>query len=307
MNKHLMIILQAVLVTFLWSTSYVIVKRGLVSIPPITFAGLRYFIAFLCLLPVLARKRYRNELRSLEKRQWVTLLMLGLIFYAITQGSLFFGLSLLPSTTVGLMLNFIPIVVVALSAAYLNERPTARQISGTVLFIAGAVVFFLPLISLGSRVVGLAVMALSVLSNATSSMVGRNVNRKKNISPFIVTLVSMSFGSTVLLSLGLVTEGIPEISAGAWLSILWLSVVNTAFAFTLWNRTLRYLTAVESSIINGTMLIQIAILAWIFLGEQLTITKILGMALASVGAVLVQLKSRSNSKGNALPDPDARD
>ncbi len=230
----------------------------------------------------------------------MTLLLLGLIFYAITQGSLFFALSLLPSTTVGLMLNFTPIIVVALSAAYLNERPTAGQISGTVLFIAGAVVFFLPLMSLGSRVVGLAVMTLSVLSNSASSLVGRNVNRKKNISPFIVTLISMLFGSTVLLSLGLATEGLPEISAGAWLSILWLSVVNTAFAFTLWNRTLRYLTAVESSIINGTMLVQIAILAWIFLGEQLTITKILGMVLASIGAVLVQLKSRSNSKGKAV-------
>jgi hypothetical protein len=34
-----------------------------------------------------------------------------------------------------------------------------------------------------------------------------------------------------------------------------------------WNKSLQTLTAVESSIINSTMLPQIAILAWLLLGE----------------------------------------
>jgi len=51
------------------------------------------------------------------------------------------------------------------------------------------------------------------------------------------------------------------------LIIALLAIVNAAFAFTLWNKSLQMLTAVESSIINGTMLPQIAILAWIFLNE----------------------------------------
>jgi drug/metabolite transporter (DMT)-like permease len=46
----------------------------------------------------------------------------------------------------------------------------------------------------------------------------------------------------------------------------------------------------ESSIINGTMLIQIAVLAWIFLGEDISFKEIIGMLIASSGAVLVQLK-----------------
>ncbi len=49
----------------------------------------------------------------------------------------------------------------------------------------------------------------------------------------------------------------------------------------------------ESSIINGTMLIQIAILAWIFLGEGISLREIIGMAIAAVGAVLVQLRKRT--------------
>ena len=40
-------------------------------------------------------------------------------------------------------------------------------------------------------------------------------------------------------------------------------MVNTAFAFTLWNLSLQRLTAVESAGVNNTMLIQIAVLAWL--------------------------------------------
>ncbi len=292
MNKHVTSILQALLVTFLWSTSFIIIKKGLLTIPPITFAGLRYFLASLCLLPFVFRPSYRSEIHKLNKSQWVRLILLGLVFYVLTQGAQFLGLSLLPSATVSLMLNFTPLVVVALGTAFLNEKPTKRQIAGIVLFIAGALVYFLPLTDIGSQVIGLAVMILGVLSNAASSVLGRKVNRKKNLSPFTVTLISMSVGSVVLLSLGLAVEGIPKIPLISWLSLLWLSAVNTAFAFTLWNRTLRYLTAMESSIINGTMLIQIAILAWIFLGESLSMSNIGGMIVASIGAILVQLRPR---------------
>ncbi|MBT8380836.1 MAG: EamA family transporter, partial [Ignavibacteria bacterium] len=57
----------------------------------------------------------------------------------------------------------------------------------------------------------------------------------------------------------------------------------------------RTLTAMESSIINGTMLIQIAVLAWIFLGEGISIQEVIGMAIAAVGAVLVQLRVNRKS------------
>ena len=59
------------------------------------------------------------------------------------------------------------------------------------------------------------------------------------------------------------------------------------------SRTLRTLSAMESSIINGTMLIQIAILAWIFLGEEISAKELIGMLIASLGAVLVQLRLKS--------------
>ena len=48
----------------------------------------------------------------------------------------------------------------------------------------------------------------------------------------------------------------------------------------------------ESSVINNTMLFQIAVLAWVFLREQLTLAQAAGIVLAGLGT-LVQLRPRA--------------
>ena len=118
------------------------------------------------------------------------------------------------------------------------------------------------------------------------------------INPYIVTLISMGFGAVVLLVVGITLQGLPSISMQNIIYLLWLAFVNTAIAFVIWNYTLKTLTALESSIINGTMLIQIAVLAYIFLGEEISFKEIIGMSIAAIGAVLVQLKRRIKPKFN---------
>jgi len=69
-SSHLTIIMLALFVTFLWSTSFVIIKIGLAEIPPLTFAGLRYTIAFICLLPFAFTKTNSSVIKNLEKIDW---------------------------------------------------------------------------------------------------------------------------------------------------------------------------------------------------------------------------------------------
>ena len=102
----------------------------------------------------------------------------------------------------------------------------------------------------------------------------------------------MGIGSTILLVIGATTQGFGHPSPGDWGIIAWLAVVNTAFAFTVWNHTLQTLTAVESSIINSLMMPQIAILAYFLLGETLTAKQIIGLILVGVGVLVVQLRKR---------------
>jgi drug/metabolite transporter (DMT)-like permease len=60
-------------------------------------------------------------------------------------------------------------------------------------------------------------------------------------------------------------------------------------AFWLWNRAQAVLSALEASLINNTMLIQIAVLAVLFLGERLTAMQGMGLVLAGLGVAYVQL------------------
>ncbi len=288
-SPHLIAVLQALFVTFLWSTSWVLIKFGLTDIPALTFAGLRYSVAFLCLLPFTLTSTSLTFLRRLSKPDWLRLVLLGILFYTVTQGAQFLALAYLPAVTTTLLLNFTTIAVALLGIILLTERPNWIQWSGVCLNLIGIFVYFYPVDLPTHQIIGIVVAIVGVLANAGSAILGRYVNRMETISPLQVTTVSMGIGATLLLGTGLVTQGLPNLTLTHWAIIAWLAVVNTAFAFTLWNLTLRVLSAMESSIINSTMLIQIAILAWIFLGEQVTWREGVGMLLAGVGVLLVQL------------------
>lgn len=292
-ESHLKAILLALLVTFLWSTSFVIIKMGLAEMPPLTFAGLRYTIAFIFILPLAFSKKYNVEIKNLNKTDWLKLTLLGILFYAFTQGTQFIGLSLLPAVTVSLWLNFTPLVVAVMAIFLIKEFPTGLQWFGVILFLIGIMSYFFPIALSESQELGLIVMTIGVFANSASAVLGRSINRKASISPVVVTIISMGIGSVVLLISGIAIQGFPSISTKNVIYLLWLAVINTALAFTIWNFTLRTLSAMESSIINGTMLIQIAVLAWIFLGEAITLQEGIGMLIAACGAVLVQLKLKS--------------
>lgn len=289
-SRHIVPVLQALLVTFLWSTSFVIIKLGLRQIPALTFAGLRYSLAFLAFLPFLFKKEVRDEISSLSAQDWGKLLSLGVVFYTLTQGAQFFGLAFLPSVTVSLMFNMTPLIVAIMGILLLREMPSLLQYTGSVFFLAGVLTYFYPLDLPGEQTTGIVIMSFGILANATAAVMGRYVNRARAIRPLVVTALSMGFGALLLLAGGLAFQGLPAIDAGGWAMLLWLALVNTAFAFTLWNKTLRSLTAHESSIINGTMLVQIAILSYLFLGETITWKEGAGMLLSACGVVLVQLK-----------------
>lgn len=284
-------VFQALVVTFLWSTSWVLIKIGLqADLPAIPFAGLRYTIAFLCLLPfVLLNRAHREALRRLPRAAWVQLALLGILFYALTQGAQFVGLAFLPAATLTLLLNLTPVLVALSSGLFNREPPSITQWGGILLCVGGVLLYFLPLEIPAGQTIGLTAAWVGLLANAGSSVLGRQINHQGELPPLLVTTVSMSIGGTLLLAVGGAAQGFGRLNAIQWLIIGWLAVVNTAAAFTLWNRTLRTLTAVESSIINNTMLPQIAILAWLFLNEPLRPKQIAGIALVVIGVMVVQL------------------
>ena len=288
-------ILQAIFVTILWASSWILIKFGLRnSIPAITFAGLRYGLAWLCLFPFIIFKReQRSALRQLSPTNWLQLGTLGLIFYTLTQGSQFLGLAYLPAAMLSLLLNLTPVIVGISGIFFLREKPTLTQWFGIGMATIGVGFYFLPIALPQTQVIGVIVALVGVLANAGSSLLGREINRTGNLSPLLVTFVSMGIGSFLLLIVGGIVQGFGFMTWQDWAIIAWLAVVNTAFAFTLWNNTLRTLSAVESSVINSLMMPQIAILAFIFLSESMSAKEIWGLILVGIGVLIVQLKRQN--------------
>ncbi len=288
-RAHGQALAAAVFVTVLWSSSWILIRTGLddESLPPIVFAGLRYSAAAVVLLGVaLAREPSRRAIVDLSRSDVWWLIILGIGFYALTQGAQFVAIDEQPAATTSLVLSFTPLQVAAAGAPTLRERPTPGQVVGAILVVVGAATYFSG--DLGATRVGMIAALVALAANVTSSLLGRHVNRQRTLTPLVVTAVSMSIGAAILVTVGLATESMPSISATAILLVLWLAVVNTALAFTLWNRALRHLSALESAGINNLMLIQIAALAWVFLDEPPGPAGIIGIVAVTLGVFMTQ-------------------
>jgi len=290
-HSHTKAVLQALLVTALWSFSWILIKFTIKDVPPLIFAGLRYSIASLILLPGLFKKK--DAIQKLEKKDWLLLILLGIIFYTFTQGGQFVTLQYLETTTFSLLLNFSAVLITLLGIFYLKEKPTWLQWAGMAVFFIGVLLYFSPNPLGDGTVTGYLLAGFTVLCASIGSLLGRRVNRGGTIPAALTTGISMSIGAALLLTAGFIFEDFPSLSTTNWLVILFLAIVNTAFAFTLWNKSLQVLSAMESGIINNSMLVQIALLSVIFLGDTLSIQAWISLLVATIGMVMTNIKISS--------------
>jgi drug/metabolite transporter (DMT)-like permease len=292
-HAHRRAVVLAVVVTFLWSSSWVMVRWAIDDhgMSPILGAGLRYLLACLVLASVVSvTPRDRRDVRLLGRRDLVALLVLGLVFYAVTQGAQVIAIASQPAATTSLVLSFTPLLVALVSQASLGERPTSSQLVGAAAIGLGALLYLSG--DLGMTALGMVAAIACLFANVVSSVLGRAVNRSLRLSSRVVTTTSMTAGAVALVVVGLAVEGPPRLDPEGWLLVAWMAVVNTALAFTWWNESLRHLSATESSAINNLMLLQIAALAWLLLGEVPGVIQWIGMALVTLG-VLAARASRT--------------
>lgn len=280
------------LVTFLWSSSYILTKFGLVDIQPLTLVGLRYLIGSLVLVPIALM---RGEHRKISGDAWWKLGVLGFLGYTVAQGLQSIGLSYLPSVSVTLILNFTPVTVMLLNLAFTGETPSRDQIAGIALVLLGAYLFFSDSLG-GYNLTGFILTLISGTGWAGYMVAGKLLFKEKRVSPLGNTAFAMGMGTALLSASAFLIEGIKPIPVSGWAIIIWLGVVNTALAFFLWNHALETLEAFELSVLQNTILIQITALSVIFLGETLPLVKYAYMAIIFVGVFIVQSRGRQNPR-----------
>ncbi len=161
---------------------------------------------------------------------------LGVTGYFLAQGFQFLGLYYLPAITVTFILNLTPIFVLILGIIFLNESPSLFQFIGIIITICGVLVFFANSILFFGEILGIAITITSSIGWAVYMIIVRYYLKDDKESVIIFTTYPMALGALMLIGTTILTGNIVAVSFSGWVIILWLSVVNTAVAFALWNR-----------------------------------------------------------------------
>lgn len=278
-------LLESLLVTLIWASSPVLTKLGLAYVGPLTVSGLRYFLGGLLLLPLVLRNRKTTA--RLTGRLWLRLLAIAFFAYAVGNGAYYSGLLYLPATTVSLLGNLSPLLVLFLGILWLKEIPTRWQVVGVLITMAGSAMFFSPGLQ-GGAPLGLLITGVGLIGLSLFAVLGRDVARDQQTDTLTLTAIPLVIGGAMVTLGGLLVEGWPQLTADAWAVIVVLAVLNSALAYALYNHALQVLTALEMKVLINTSVLGTALLAWWFLGETLTGLQVVGMVVVIVGVMLVQ-------------------
>jgi drug/metabolite transporter (DMT)-like permease len=240
----------------------------------------------------------------LTRPTWRALIGLGIVAFAISPGAIFLSLSLLPVITANLVFQAgIPLLVAFSGGVFLGERTTRRQWLGVALTVFGVYLTF-PAQLAGSEVAGILLALLAAAGGAASNLLTRYVMRDSTLRAQDVTMITVGIGSVLLLAVGLAVEPTPTLSVQSIALLMWLGIVNTALAFTLWNFALRTLRALEAGVIATAQVIEVTLLAWWLLDEPLSPARLIAALIIVAGVILVQAP-RGSPQAVSLPDKPA--
>ena len=282
-------ILEVLLVSVIWGSSFIGVKAALDYAGPLTIAALRYSVAAALLIPFIDWHQVLRFRR--HAGLWIRLLAIGLCQYTIGNGALFLALRLIPATSASLALSLCPIPVWVFGAIALRERPNGMQWMGTAAAIGGSFLFFRAgFVAVPPAAIGL--LLLAVLSFAVLPVVGRDLSRDRRVSNTALSGIPLAFGGGVLTVIAMLAEGIPQLPAATWGIILGLALVNTLGGYLLFNHALRRIRAGEANVLLTLTPISTAVIAWAAFGERLTVLQLCAMAIV-IGGVGVAQRRRT--------------
>ena len=269
--------LLALAVMAVWGTNFVVIKLALGHLPPLFFAGLRFFFAAFPLVFFLKRPAV----------PWRHLAAYGVLIGAGQFGLLYIAMNAdISPGLASLVIQVQVFFTIGLSIVFTGERVRAFQWAALGLATLGLGVI-LEHSGGDTTLLGLALTVLAALSWAGGNIVAR-ADGAVNMLSYIVWASLFSFPP--LFALSLLFEGLPAIEQGlanadalTWGAVLWQSVGNTMFGYGCWGFLLaRYPTATVSPTALLVPVFGMGASAWI-LAEPLPMWKLLAAALVMGG------------------------
>ena len=262
------------------STGFLMSKTALAEIDTFSLLALRFLLGFLCLTPVLWRRRAYLNRKSAARGA----LMGGTLFFLMSAEAT--ALHTAPTSTVSFLENT-AIVLVPLTAATLRrQRPERRVLCSALTALAG--VGFLTLGGGSAPLAGKGFGLLAAVFYTVTILLTDRFSRDSD--PLVLGILQAgTLGVLALVSAVLFeTPVIPQSTRG-WGAVLYLAVVCTAFGFVLQPMAQRHTTADRAGLLCALSPLNAALLGRVVLGERLGIPGILGAVLIFLGILAVKL------------------
>jgi drug/metabolite transporter (DMT)-like permease len=278
----------------LFGASVVAARVAVQEIPPFSLAVLRFGLASLLLVGVLAVAAPR-WLR-VERRSLGLLALLGGVLFTVFPVTFNLGLRWTEASRGALMLATMPLWSVALARGGAGERLSARQLAGVVLSVLGIGMAFAEPAALrggGTALLGDGLMLVTALLGALYGVLAkRALARDRAVT---VTTYAMVFGTALLVPAALAEGLVPALGRLdgrlLWL-VAFLGVAGGVAAFVLWTSALTRLTPTQVAVFVNLNPVVAALLAVWLLREQRSAVFVLGFVAVVAGVGLVNWPRR---------------
>lgn len=282
----------------IWGSTWLFIKLGLDDLPPLTFAGIRFVIAWIILVTII---RFRGIRLPSSRSDWSLLVVTGVLSFSLNYGLLFWGEQHISSGLAALLQATIPAFGLVIAHFYLpGERMTWAKIVGVMLGVCGVGIVFSNQLDLagGKALAGCIALVLSSFFVAYSNVLVKA--RGQKLEPAILAAGQMFFGMIPLLLIGISLEGSPMTfhwTPMAVVAMLYLAVVGSVLAFLLYYWLVHNMDVTKSMLIALVTPVVAVVLGMLVLHEELSWRTLAGgaMIVTGIGFIVTQ-KSRKEKR-----------
>jgi drug/metabolite transporter (DMT)-like permease len=292
-----------VIVYFVWGSTYLAIRVGVETMPPLLMAAARNLAAGAILFPVALRSRQRAAAREAAetgravrrgptRAEWLGCAVVGVLLL-VANGVVGIGERTVPSGLAALLVATVPLWLLGMDAALNRARLGWAPLAGLALGLAGVAL----LSGTGGGTGRISVVGvITILGAAAMWALGTLMARRVTIpsSPALASGMELLCGGAVLLAIATAAGEfgslhLAEISARSWLALGYLIVMGSIVAFSAYGIAIRSLptaTVATYAYVNPVIAV---LLGTLILNERLTPVTLGGGALI-VGAVVLVVR-----------------
>ena len=276
--------------TFLMGSSFVASKILLQHNPPIALASVRFSVAGVFTLILIAAT---GGSLTLSRALFLRTLLIGIFQTATCMGFLFLCIARTSAPLASVLLFTNPMWVTVWGAIFLREKLKVWQILGLVCGFSGVVLTVGIGQTSGFDGLGIVFGLLSAICWSIATIIGRT--RPDAANPLLVNGFQMLFGALLLFgwSFASETKSLEITTTSDWSWFLWLAIPASAGSFGFWFSALKLGGAIRSSSYLFLTPLFTMLLSVPILGNLPTALQLLGFILVGAGLYLINRQSET--------------